>query len=306
MKTTAACLLAVFLSLAASAQEKRSDVSGIKNKFLDIPYAKLSHAQMLDIYLPDVGDGPFPVIVAIHGGAWLAGDKRDGQETPMLQGLSRGYAVVSINYRLSSEAQWPAQIQDCKAAVRWIRANAKAYKLDADHIASWGGSAGGHLSAMLGVTGDEKSLEDLALGNPGQSSRVQAAVVWYLPTDFLHMDQQLKESGVSNPFHHSLPQSPEAILFGKVPADAPAVTRSAEPEHFASQDDPPFLIQHGLEDNVVPYQGSVVLARELGKAIGYKKVFLELFPVTGHAGEAFVTGENIQRVFNFLDASMKH
>ena len=93
----------------------------IKRKFLDIPYANLSPAQKLDIYLPDEGDGPFPVIVSIHGGAFMGCDKADLQVMPMLQGLKRGYAVVAVNYRLSWEAKFPALVQDVKAAIRWIR-----------------------------------------------------------------------------------------------------------------------------------------------------------------------------------------
>jgi acetyl esterase/lipase len=293
------------MSLAAIAQPKSAEISGVKNKFLDIPYATVSNAQRLDIYLPDEGHGPFPVILSIHGGAWLAGDKRDGQEKPMLEGLKRGYAVVSINYRLSREAKWPAQIHDCKAAVRWIRANAKGYRLDPDRIAAWGGSAGGHLSAMLGTSGDVQSLEDSTQGNADQSSRVQAVVDWFGPTDFSKMDEQLKESAVEHPMHHSVSQSPEAVLLGRNPEEAPALVKEADPATYVSSDDPPFLIQHGLEDNLVPFQGSVLLARKLGKVLGYRKVFLELFPATGHGGEAFRTEENLNRVFSFLDKCLK-
>lgn len=304
MKRTLTCLY-VLMSLAAIAQPKSAEISGVKNKFLDIPYATVSNAQRLDIYLPDEGHGPFPVILSIHGGAWLAGDKRDGQEKPMLEGLKRGYAVVSINYRLSREAKWPAQIHDCKAAVRWIRANAKGYRLDPDRIAAWGGSAGGHLSAMLGTSGDVQSLEDSTQGNADQSSRVQAVVDWFGPTDFSKMDEQLKESAVEHPMHHSVSQSPEAVLLGRNPEEAPALVKEADPATYVSSDDPPFLIQHGLEDNLVPFQGSVLLARKLGKVLGYRKVFLELFPATGHGGEAFRTEENLNRVFSFLDKCLK-
>jgi acetyl esterase/lipase len=223
----------------------------------------------------------------------------------MLEGLKTGYAVVSINYRLSGEAKWPAQIHDCKAAVRWIRAHAREYRLDPDHIAAWGGSAGGHLAAMLGTSGSVKSLEDLTLGNPNQSSRVQAVVDWFGPTDFSKMDEQLKESAVERPMRHSVAQSPESALLGKNLEDAPTLVKEADPATYVSSDNPPFLIQHGLEDNLVPYQGSVLLARKLGKVLGYKNVFLELFPATGHGGEAFGTEANLSRVFRFLDKYLK-
>ena len=112
------------LSLALLAQPRPAEVSAIKRKWQDIAYANLSPSQKLDIYLPDEGDGPFPVIVSVHGGAFMFGDKVDGQLTPMLEGLKRGYAVVSINYRLSGEALFPANITDVKAAIRGVKANA--------------------------------------------------------------------------------------------------------------------------------------------------------------------------------------
>jgi acetyl esterase/lipase len=301
MKKTLTCLLVALISLASNAQMKKMNVSNIKNKYSDIPYSTISKAQKLDIYLPDECNGPFPVILSIHGGAFKMGDKRDEQLTPMLEGLNRGYAVVSINYRLSGEAIWPAQINDCKAAVRWLRANSAKYKLNPDKIAAWGGSAGGHLSAMLGTSGDVKDLDDLTLGNPAQSSRVQAVVDWFGPTNFLKMDEQLRESGVENPQSHSVPDSPESELIGKNLEDAPQLVNESNPETYVSSDDPPFFIQHGLEDNLVPYQGSVLLARKLGKMLGYKKVSLELFSATRHGGEAFGTEENLNKVFTFLD-----
>ena len=153
----------------------------IKNKWLDIGYASTSPAQKMDIYIPENGDGPFPVIISIHGGAFMMGDKADGQVNPMLEGLKRGYAVVSINYRMSGEAIFPALMHDVKAAIRYVRANAAKYKLNPDKIAAWGGSAGGYLSAMAGTSGDIQTLEDLSLGNAAFSSKVQAVVDWFGP-----------------------------------------------------------------------------------------------------------------------------
>ncbi len=286
---------------------READISALKNKYLDIPYAALSGAQKLDIYLPDEGDGPFPVILSIHGGGFMAGDKRDIQVEPMLKGLKRGYAVVSVNYRLSGEATWPAQIKDCKAAVRWIKANADRYNLDRDRIVAWGGSAGGHLSAMLGTSGDVNKLEGKELGNPDQSSRIQAVIDWFGPTNFLAMDDQLKESGVENPMQHSVPDSPESWLLGANLPDVPERVKEANPETYITADDPPFFIQHGLEDSLVPYQGSVLLGRKLGKELGYNKVYLELFTATGHGnGPAFYTDENISKIFSFMDKHLEY
>lgn len=299
-------LLGLIVSTSSFAQgPAKTSTENIKRKWLDLSYASKSPAQKLDIYVPNEGDGPFPVILSIHGGAFKGGDKADGQVNPMLEGLKRGYAVVSINYRLSGEAIFPAQIFDVKAAVRWIRANAKQYKLNPGKIASWGGSAGGHLSAMVGTSGGVKELEDLTQGNADQSSRVQAVVDWFGPTDFLRMDEQLKESKVKNPQIHSVPDSPESELIGKNLADAPELVKRANPETYITPDDPPFFIQHGLIDHLVPYQGSVNLAKKLGAIIGKEKVSLELLPGTDHGGPNYETEQNISKVFAFIDKYLK-
>jgi acetyl esterase/lipase len=299
-------ILSLIIPLSALAQgQRKANIDNIKRKWLDVAYATKSPAQKLDIYLPDEGEGLFPVILSIHGGAFKSGDKGDGQVTPMLEGLKRGYAVVSINYRLSGESIWPAQINDVKAAVRWVRANAKQYKLNPDKIAAWGGSAGGHLSAMVGTSGNVKELEDLSQGNPGQSSRVQAVVDWFGPTDFLKMDEHAKESKVNNPQIHSIPDSPESQLIGKNLADSPELVKAANPETYITKDDPPFFIQHGLVDPLVPYPQSVNFSKKLEQTIGKEKVTLELIPETGHGGPNFQTKENIDKVFAFLDKHLK-
>jgi acetyl esterase/lipase len=299
-------VLGVLLSTYACSQvPRKANTDNIKRKWLDIAYANQSNAQKLDLYLPDEGDGPFPVILSIHGGAFKGGDKGDGQVTPMLEGLKRGYAVVSVNYRLSQEAIFPAQIFDVKAAARWIRANAKQYKLNPDKIAAWGGSAGGHLSAMVGTSGDVKELEDLTQGNANQSSRVQAVVDWFGPTDFLKMDEQLMAGKVKNPQTHSIPDSPESELIGKNLADAPELVEAANPETYITSDDPPFFIQHGLLDHLVPYQQSVNLAKKLEAIIGKEKVTLELLKDNDHGGPGFTTEQNINKVFSFLDQKIK-
>ena len=299
-------ILSLIIPVSALSQgQRKANTDNIKRKWLDVAYATKSPAQKLDVYLPDEGEGPFPVILSIHGGAFKSGDKGDGQVVPMLEGLKHGYAVVSINYRLSGEAIWPAQIQDVKAAIRWIRANSKQYKLNSEKIAAWGGSAGGHLSAMAGTSGDVKELEDLWQGNADQSSRVQAVVDWFGPTDFLKMDEHAKESKVANPQVHSVPDSPESQLIGKNLQDAPDRVKSANPETYISKDDPPFLIQHGLNDPLVPYPQSVNFAKKLEQTLGKGKVIIELIPDTGHGGPAFQTEQNINKVFVFLDKSLK-
>jgi acetyl esterase/lipase len=284
-----------------------ADTSHIRRKFLNIPYADLSPAQQLDIYLPDDGEGPFPVILAIHGGAFMGCDKADLQVLPMLEGLKRGYAVVSINYRMSGEAKFPALVQDAKAAVRWVRANAQQYHLEPQRIAAWGGSAGGYLSTMLGVSAGIRELEDLGLGNPDQPCHVQAVVAWFAPTNFLKMDEYLAESGWLPPpgFRHSEADSPESRLLGQRITEIPEKVQAANPETYIGSDGPPFLLQHGTNDPVVPVQMSIEIAARMEKAWGKDRVTLELIKGAEHGDVRFETPENVSRVLNFLDLHLK-
>jgi len=279
----------------------------IQRKFLDIPYAGLSPAQKLDIYLPDEEGSLSPVILSIHGGAFMGCDKSDAQVMPMLEGLKRGYAVVALNYRLSWEAQFPALVHDVKAAVRWVRANARKYHFDTYKIASWGGSAGGYLSSMLGTSAGIPELEDLSLGNPDQPCDVQAVVDWFGPTNFLKMDEQLAASGLLPPpgFRHSEANSPESLLLGEMITGIPELVAAANPESYIRPGAPPFLIQHGTRDPVVPVQQSIGFAAKLRGVLGEDRVILELLEGAEHADEMFETPANVSRVLDFLDSHLK-
>lgn len=279
----------------------------IKRKLLDIPYAHLSPAQRLDIYLPDEGEGPFPVILSIHGGAFMMGDKADVQLLPFLEGLKRGYAVVAVNYRLSWEARFPALIHDVKAAVRWIRANAGRYHLDPARIAAWGGSAGGYLASMLGVSAGIPEIEDLNLGNPEQPCSVQVVVAWFGPTDFGKMDEQLAEWGLASPElqPHDAPDSPESLLLGDPLSEVPEHVQEANPETYIRPGAPPFLLQHGTRDVLVPPLQSIHFAEKLAEVLGGDRVTLELLEGAGHADPQFERPENVARVLDFLDRCLK-
>jgi len=279
----------------------------IKRKFLDLPYAHRSPAQKLDIYWPDQGEGPFPVIVAIHGGAFMICDKADMQVMPMLEGLKRGYAVVSINYRMSGEAKFPALVHDVKAAIRWIRANALQYHFDPHRIAAWGGSAGGYLAIMLGVSANVRELEDLSLGNADQPCHVQAVVAWFAPTDFLKMDEYLIESGLPPlpGMEHNAADSPESLLLGQKITEIPDRVQAANPETYIHPHLPPFFLQHGTQDAVVPVQMSIHLAARLEQVIGRDKVRLELLEGAGHGDPRFDAPENVKKVLDWLDQQLK-
>lgn len=284
-----------------------ADTTYIKKKFLDIPYAQLSQAQKLDIYLPDSGEGPFPVIMAFHGGAFMGCDKADLQILPMLEGLKRGYAVVGVNYRLSGEAKFPALVQDAKAAARWVRENSAQYGFDSHRIAAWGGSAGGYLSLMLGTSAGIPELEDLRLGNAGQASHVQTVVAWFAPTNFLTMDEYLAASGLLPPqgFRHNEANSPESLLLGRTITEIPDKVKAANPESYIRPNAPPFLLQHGTKDAVVPVQHSIELAKKLRQVLGDDGVTLELLEGAEHGDIRFESPENVARVLDFLDSRLK-
>ena len=293
---------------AIQVQPPPADTSFVTDKFLNIPYAYQSPAQMLDIYLPESGEKPYKVILHIHGGAFMGCDKADQQVLPALEGLKRGYAVVAVNYRLSGEARFPALVHDVKAAVRWVRANAGRYQLDPERIAAWGGSAGGYLASMLGVSAGVPELEDLRQGNSDQSSHIQAVVDWYGPTNFLIMDGQLASSGLLAPegMRHNDPHSPEALLLGRRITCLPIRVAAANPETYIRANAALFLIQHGTRDAVVPVQQSIGLAEKLAQAIGPEKVRLELLDGAEHADPRFETPENVRKVLDFLDGILKN
>jgi acetyl esterase/lipase len=291
---------------AVSFQIPDAKTDHLQRKMFDLSYANLSPAQKVDLYWPAEGNGPFPVILVIHGGAFMGGDKRDIQLTPMLEALNRGYALVSMNYRMSGEAIFPALVQDVLAAIRWMRANAEKFLFDPAKIAVWGGSAGGYLALMAGVGADIPELDDLSLGNPDQPSHVQAVVSWFPPTDFLKMDEQLAESGFLPPaeFAHSSANSPESLILGQKITEIPELVRAANPETYIRPGLPPFFIQHGKMDDTVPYQQSLNFAKKLA-AVAPQDVTHEILPNARHADPAFETSQNIQKVLDFLDHALR-
>ena len=256
-----------------------STFASVDPSFIDLAYADQSEAQKLDLYLPTTGDGPFPVVMMVHGGGFMFGDKADGAGlTGVDQLLEAGYAVASINYRLSGEATWPAQIYDAKAAVRFLRANAAQYNLDPERFGAWGASAGGNLVAMLGTTCDVTELEGADLGNADQSSCVQAVVDWFGPIDFLAMDTQF--AGTECPANHDAANSPESMLVGAPIQTVPDIVATTNPMNYIDTTDAPFLIQHGSADcNIPPVQG-----KNLADVLGAERATYSLIDSAGHGG----------------------
>ncbi len=230
---------------------------------LDVRYGEAANsANLLDVYRrKDAGDAPLPAVVWIHGGAWFLGDK---WPCPALRLIDHGFVVVSVNYRLTSAGPFPAQIQDCKGAIRFIRAHAAEYHIDSNRIGAWGESAGGHLAALLGTSGGAAELEGTVGGNLEQSSRVQAVCDWFGPTDLTQFTAQATANG--HPPGRFDNYVMRAFLGGDPPAHMDLITL-ANPLHFLpagkAMDVPPFLIMHGDRDRTVPLAQSQLLADAL-------------------------------------------
>ena len=232
---------------------------------LDLSYAGNENPrQKLDLLLPKarVSDERLPVLAYIHGGAFKGGNKRGGHRHLMKYVASGKFAGVTIAYRLSGEAIWPAQIHDCKAGIRWIRANAEKYGLDPNRILVWGHSAGGHLSAMVGTTGDDRSVEGEVGPNKSYSSGVHAVCNYFGPSDFLQMDAHRLPKGLV----HDAPESPESLLVGGAIQEHPEIVATANPITYVSPNDPPFLSIHGEMDPLVPAHQSKILHEALVRA----------------------------------------
>lgn len=258
----------------------------------DLVYVPNGHArQKLDLYLPK-GDKVVPLIIHIHGGAFKMGSKEQGVP---YEWLAQGYAVASINYRLSQHAKFPAQIEDCKAAVRWLRAHSSEFRLDSRRFASLGSSAGGHLAAMLGAAGEEAAFD--VGSHLDQSSRVQAVVDYFGPTDFLQMDAYRLPNGML----HDPADSPESELIGGAIQGNREKTARANPITYVTPDDPPFLICHGDKDPLVPYHQSVLLEAALKQA----GVAVTFYTVEGGGHGGFKDPKVTQLTREFLARHLK-
>ncbi len=277
--------------VAQKAQNPKPHVPPGTRLFADLVYAQVNGRELkLDLYLPTQAKAPLPVVVWIHGGGWRAGTKANPRLIVWI--VPRGYAVASIEYRLTGEASFPAQIHDCKGAVRWLRAHAAEHNLDPNRFAAAGASAGGHLALLLGTSAGVEQLEGSVGGNLDQSSKVQAVVDFYGPTDFIDWLNSPDGERISRP------DSPVARLLGGPPRTRLDLARLASPVYHVSPDDPPVLMIHGSADPVVPLRQSLRLAeryRELGLTAQ-----LQVLEGARHGGPEFHAPQVRRVVADFL------
>lgn len=283
-----------------------ADISWVKRKYLDIPYDVQSKAQCLDIYLPEEGDGPFPCLIHIHGGGFAIGDKRDDHMDAYLGAIKRGMAAVSIEYRLSGEAAFPAAVLDVRQAIRFLRENADTYKLDATKFVAIGGSAGGNLAAILGMNVPNGQF-------PGEEGRtdlqtqptVALAIDQFGPMNFATMDAQAKENGFSLT-NHGEAMSPESKYIGcAIPEADAGLIAQANPATYISPAMTKILVQHGTHDRLVPYAQSVEFVEEIEKKMGADRVTFVPLEGADHEDKRFFAEENMDLVFAFIADNLK-
>lgn len=239
-------------------------------------------SQSLDLYLPTKSNGPTPLIIFIHGGAWVQGDKGEAREISLLL-AQYGFATASINYRFSQQALFPAQIEDCRAAVRWLRSHAQEYGIDPDRFGVWGVSAGGHLASLLGTSGDTIKDENL---------KVQAVCDWCGPSDLVTVASQ---AGSRNKLDLVTEKGPVGRLLGGPTRQKEALAKEASPVTYINSGDPPFLIVHGDIDDLVPFAQAEEFCDKL-KAAG---VAVEFVRVRG-AGHNLFSEEQVRRLIDFF------
>ncbi len=278
------------------------DTGRSKRCFLDVSYGTLPEHK-LDLYLPEAGEGPFPLLIYVHGGGWTFGSKRECALDAVFGATGSGWAITSVDYRLVPDAQFPEFIFDVKTAVRFLRANAEQYLLNPDRFVIVGDSAGAHIALMVGLTADRPEYEGEHFGQAGVSSAVQAVCAMYGPSA-LDADENAwyRESGLQETRSGPGRGISYARIFG---TQSKPLLRLISPVSLVHKDIPPLLLQHGCDDQVVPYQHSAVLAGRVAEVCGEGRCTLRLYEGRSHSDEAFTQPGNCAELLEYLDGIFK-
>ncbi|MDE0263783.1 MAG: alpha/beta hydrolase [Bryobacterales bacterium] len=280
--------LALVSSIAAQASDRKPD------QITAIPFAEVDGRELLlDLYLPALTDRP-PLVVYVHGGAWRSGSR---SRMPLTYLIEDGFAVASVDYRLSPEAKFPAQIHDIKAAIRFLGAKATVFGYDADAIGIAGSSAGGHLAALVGVTNGHSQLEGNVGSHLGESSDVHAVVSYFGASNLLTILSQSTPKGLD------VRVPALKLLLGGLPEDHGGAARLASPVHHVDVSDPPLYLLHGDQDPQMP----INQAHELHGAYQSKglPVIFDVVYGGGHGGDSFHDAARSRSVSEFLSEHLR-
>lgn len=289
--------------IKAAAEDAEKNAPKVDKEYTNVRYASTSPAEVCDIRIPE-GDGKFPVMVTIHGGGFVLGDKDDNNIKPILEAsLAHGYATVNAEYRGYDEAPFPAAVADIKGLIRFIKANADQYQFDAENITVWGVSAGGYLAAMTALTSNVAELSADVYDNEGYISNVQALVDFFGPLKFTATNDYYREMGVSPEQDTSLINFESSFLGFDMNTDLTKANQSwwgTYVDRLPPGFDIKVWISHGTADTNVPYPESVHFARELSTVLPADHIHLELVEGATHTDPIYYTPENLEKVFQFL------
>ena len=285
------------------------DVSGVQRKWLDVAYATQSPAQVMDIYLPATGDGPFPTYIFIHGGAYIAGDKQDLQFLLGIDGVNRGYAVVSVEYRKALESKAPNALYDVKSAIRYLKAHAAEYRLDPERFALGGDSAGAYYAVFAAATAGIPAFDGPDPVCPAERGVVKAVVAQCGCYDLLLFapPPEVEAAAPKEFVPGQIPVNLMSLFLGANPRLFPDLAVLLNPLTWITKDFPPTLVQVGDSDAVVPCTESEQLAAVIEQRCGTDRVRFEKYAGWNHCAlnhivtlDWFQTA-NQDRVFGFLD-----
>lgn len=255
------------------------DPNQFPKAFTNIAYCNESPEQLMDVYLPEQ-EGVWPVVVLVHGGGFISGSRKVEHFATMFKIISKGYAVATIDYRLAPNTQFPKQIHDVKAAIRYLRAHADELQVDTSRLVVWGNSAGAYLVAMAGCKGDYPLLQDLSMGNANESAEVDGVIAWYGGYDYSDVSRIA------------------SMMLGDYVND----TEKACTFTYINENYPPILIQHGKKDRLVDWQQSQQLYDVITERCGEGRAILEYFENADHGGPEIKCDDNIDRCVAFLDS----